>query len=102
MRRAAHATPRQIVVLAAYVAVGGSVPAAAALMGIRPSTAKRHLADLRTRSGLSTERLVYAGRAAGWLSVAGLAPLSTSPDREPSPGVDPTFCWSRGPDRRLT
>jgi len=48
------ATPRQLDVLAAYVAAGGSVPEAAALVGIRPSTAKRHLADLRARSGLTT------------------------------------------------
>jgi hypothetical protein len=40
-------TARQVDVLAAYVAVGGSVPEAAALVGVRPSTAKRHLADLR-------------------------------------------------------
>jgi predicted ArsR family transcriptional regulator len=43
-------------------------------MGIRPSTVKRHLADLRARSGLSTEQLIYAGRAAGWLEVPGLEP----------------------------
>jgi hypothetical protein len=40
------ATPRQWDVLAAYVAVGGSVLDAAELVGIRPSTVKRHLADL--------------------------------------------------------
>ena len=68
------ATPRQLDVLAAYVFAGGSVPAAAALVGIRPSTAKRHLADLRARSGLSTEQLIYAGRAAGWLLVPNLEP----------------------------
>jgi DNA-binding NarL/FixJ family response regulator len=66
------ATPRQIDVLAAYVAAGGSVPDAAELVGIRPSTVKRHLADLRTRSGLTTEQLIYAGRAAGWLVVPSL------------------------------
>jgi len=43
-------------VLAAYVAAGGSVSDAATLVGIRPSTAKRHLADLRARSGLTTEQ----------------------------------------------
>ena len=32
------ATPRQLDVLAAYVAAGGSVPDAAELVGIRPST----------------------------------------------------------------
>ncbi len=68
------ATPRQLDVLAAYVAAGGSIPEAAALVGIRPGTAKRHLADLRARSGLTTEQLIYAGRAAGWLVVPSLEP----------------------------
>lgn len=68
------ATQRQMDVLAAFVAAGGSVPDAAALVGIRPSTAKRHLADLRARSGLTTEQLIYAGRAAGWLVVPSLEP----------------------------
>jgi predicted ArsR family transcriptional regulator len=67
------ATPRQKKVLAAYLA-GGSVPKAAELVGIRPSTVKRHLADLRARSGLSTEQLIYAGRAEGWLMVPSLEP----------------------------
>jgi predicted ArsR family transcriptional regulator len=61
-------------VLAAYVAAGGSIPDAAALVGIRPSTVKRHLADLRVRLGLTTEQLIYAGRAAGWLVVPSLEP----------------------------
>ncbi len=39
------ATQRQMDVLAAYVAAGGSVHDAAELVGIRPSTVKRHLAD---------------------------------------------------------
>jgi DNA-binding MarR family transcriptional regulator len=69
------ATPRQIDVLAAFVAAGGSVSDAADLVGIRPSTVKRHLADLRLRSGLTTEQLIYAGRAAGWLVVPSLEPL---------------------------
>ncbi len=68
------ATPRQLEVLAAFVAAGGSVSDAAALVGIRPSTVKRHLADLRARLGLSTEQLIYAGRAAGWLVVPSLEP----------------------------
>ena len=68
------ATQRQIEVLAAFVEAGGSVPNAARLVGIRPSTAKRHLADLRARSGLTTEQLIYAGRAGGWLVVPGLEP----------------------------
>jgi hypothetical protein len=57
-------TARQVDVLAAFVAAGGSVADAAA-----PSTAKRHLADLRARSGLTTEQLIYRGRAEGWLVV---------------------------------
>ena len=68
------ATARQIGVLAAFVATGGSVSDADGLMGIRPSTVKRHLADLRARSGLSTEQLIYAGRAEGWLVVPSLEP----------------------------
>lgn len=43
------------------------------LVGIRPSTVKRHLAD-RARSGLTTEQLIYRGRAEGWLVVEGLEP----------------------------
>lgn len=53
-----QATRRQMDVLAA----GGSVHDAAELVG-RPSTVKRHLADLRARSGLTTEQLIYSGRA---------------------------------------
>jgi predicted ArsR family transcriptional regulator len=68
------ATRRQIEVLAAYVSVAGSIPKAAKLVGIRPSTAKRHLADLRAKSGLATVQLVYEGRAAGWLFVPSLEP----------------------------
>jgi DNA-binding NarL/FixJ family response regulator len=49
------ATQRQMDVLAAYVAAGGSVQGAAESVGIRPSTVKRHLADLRARSGLTVE-----------------------------------------------
>jgi predicted ArsR family transcriptional regulator len=72
-------TARQIDVLAAFVASGGSVPEAAALVGVRPSKAKRHLADLRARSGLTTEQLIYRGRAEGWLVVAGLEPRRAPP-----------------------
>lgn len=68
-----HATRRQVDVLAAYVAAG-SVADAADLLGVQPSTAKRHLADLRARSGLTTEQLIYRGRAEGWLIVPGLEP----------------------------
>ena len=69
-----QATPRQMNVLAAFVEAGGSVTGAAKLVGIRPSTVKRHLADLRARSGLTTEQLIYAGRAAGRLIVPSLEP----------------------------
>lgn len=66
------ATQRQIEALAAFVAAGGSVTDAAELVGIRPGTVKRHLADLRARSGLTIEQLIYRGRAEGWLLVPGL------------------------------
>ena len=69
-----RATQRQMDVLAAFVVAGGSVPGAAELVGIRPSTVKRHLADLRARSGLTTEQLIYAGRASGRLVVPSLEP----------------------------
>jgi hypothetical protein len=72
-------TRRQLDVLAAYVEAGGSVPGAATLVGIRPSTAKRHLADLRARSGLTTEQLIYAGCAAGWLVVPSLEDSRVGP-----------------------
>lgn len=71
---ASKATQRQMDVLAAFVAAGGSVQDAAELAGIRPSTVKRHLADLRARSGLTTEQLIYRGRADGWLVVPSLEP----------------------------
>lgn len=67
------ATQRQMDVLAAFVAAGGSVSDAASRVGIRPSTAKRHLADLRARSGMSTEQLIYVGAVAGWLVVPDVA-----------------------------
>ncbi len=67
-----HATQRQMDVLAAFVEAGGSVAEAAELVGIRPSTVKRHLADLRARSGLTTEQLIYVGRAGGWFLVPSL------------------------------
>jgi predicted ArsR family transcriptional regulator len=60
--------------LTAYVAAGGSVRGAADLLGIRSSTLKRHLADLRARSGLTTEQLIYTERAVGWLVVPSLKP----------------------------
>jgi len=72
-----QATQRQVDALAAYVEAGGSVSDAAALVGIRPGTIKRHLADLRAKSGLTTEQLIYAGCAAGWLVVPNLEPQIT-------------------------
>ena len=69
-----QATQRQMDVLAAYVAARGSVQDAAELVGVRPSTVKRHLADLRARSGLITEQPIHSGRAAGWLVVPSLEP----------------------------
>lgn len=86
------ATLRQQNVLAAYVAAGGSVPDAADLVGIRPSTVKRHLADMRARSGLTTEQLIYAGRAAGWLVVPSLEPRPTNPGS----------CMAHAPDATAT
>jgi DNA-binding NarL/FixJ family response regulator len=75
------ATQRQMDALAAYVAAGGSVQDAADLVGIQPSTVKRHLADLRSRMGLTTEQLIYAGRASGWLVVPSLEPKLGGPLR---------------------
>ena len=83
------ATPRQLDVLAAYVAAG-SVPDAAARVGIQPSTVKRHLADLRARTGLTTEQLIYAGRAGGWLVVPSLEPSlseTSSATNTPTPST---------------
>jgi predicted ArsR family transcriptional regulator len=65
-------TARQVDVLAAFVAAGGSVAEAATRVGVRPSAAKRHLADLRARSGLTAEQLIYRGRAEAWLVVPSL------------------------------
>ena len=72
------ATQRQMDVLAAFVEAGGSVTGAAKLVRIQPSTVKRHLADLRAKSGLSTEQLIYSGRAAGWLVVPSLEPACST------------------------
>ena len=60
-------TVRQVDVLAAFVAAGGSVAEAAARVGIRPSTAKRHLADLRARIELddATMAAVVASLGSG-------------------------------------
>ena len=67
-------TRRQMEVLAAFVEAGGSVTVAAELVGIRPGTVKRHLADMRARLGLTTAQLIYTGRAEGWLMVPSLEP----------------------------
>jgi hypothetical protein len=50
------------------------VSTALARAGVRPSTAKHHLADLRVRTRLTTEQLIYVGRAEGWLVVDALEP----------------------------
>lgn len=66
------ATPAQVRALAAYVAAGGSIHEAAKRVGSQPSTVKRHLVDLRLRFDLTTEQLIYRGRAEGWLVVPSL------------------------------
>ena len=81
-------TPSQVKALAAFVIAGGSVLEAATLLGIRPSTVKRHLADLRARSGLTTVELIYAGRAARWLVVPSLEPGITRSGRSPQCAKD--------------
>jgi hypothetical protein len=53
----------------------GSPPGTSAPLWAVPSTAaKRHLADLRAGSGLTTEQLIDRGRAEGWLVVVSLEP----------------------------
>ncbi len=71
------ATQRQMDVLAAFVAAGGSVQDAAQLVGIRPSTVKRHLADLRARSGLTTAQ-THLRWASGRLVVRVWSPTDSS------------------------
>ena len=70
-------TVRQRAALAAYVRTG-SVGGAARVIGVAPSTVKRHLADLRARTGLTTEQLIYAGHAAGWLDLPELEPARST------------------------
>ena len=55
----------------AQVAQAGAA-AGASVSVIRSEVAAlvRHLADLQARSGLTTEQLIYRGRAEGWLVVA--------------------------------
>jgi len=45
--------------------------------------AKRHLADLRARSGLTTEQLIHAGRAEGgwWCRASSRSDLTRDPGR---------------------
>ena len=81
-----RATQRQTDVVAAFVEAGGSVPDAAELVGIRPSTPKPHLADLRARTGLTTEQLIYAGHVAGRAGPG--ASLSDSRSARPQPVKD--------------
>src|SRR3990172_5344569 len=91
------AAQRQMAVLAAFVVAGGPVQDAAELVGIRPSIVKRHLADLRARSGLTTEQLIYAGRAEGWLGVPGLESVGlhvTWPSRDPARLSSPRTLWA--------
>jgi hypothetical protein len=61
-------TARQVEVLAAFVAAGGSVRDAAAYVGVRPSNAKRHLADLRGAPPASppSSSSTGDGRRDGW------------------------------------
>jgi hypothetical protein len=66
--RPVRSTTRQRQALEAFVSTG-SVAGAGGLLGIRPSTVKRHLADLRARSGMTTDQLIYAGARQGWLEV---------------------------------
>lgn len=89
-------TARQVDVLAAFVATGGSVAEAAANVGVRPSTAKRHLADLRARSGLTTEQLIYTGRAHGWLVVPGLEPTGFPLSRLATTATMPPIRTAKG------
>ncbi len=79
MNHPPRATARQRETLATYVATGGSIRQTARVLGISPSTAKRHLADLRARFGLSTEELIYVGTGSGWLRVPALEPLTKDP-----------------------
>jgi hypothetical protein len=79
-------TQRQMDVLAGDVAAGGPVQDAPELVGIRPSTVKRHFADLRARSGLATAQLIHAGRAAESLMVPSLEHRLR--------GADPLRHWS--------
>lgn len=92
-----QATERQIDVLAAFVEVGGSVAGAAELVGIRPGTVKRHLADLRARSGLTTEQLIYRGRAEGWLMVPAWNPAERSTRNRWHSAPQPPIARSGGP-----
>ena len=84
-RLSPQATQRQMDVLAAYVAGGGSVQDAAGLVGIRPSTVKRHLADLRARSGLTTKARAVPAPAAALVHALALRFWFPRPSRNPPP-----------------
>jgi len=66
-------TARQVDVLAEFVSPGRIRARCSGSGGITAEYAKRHLAALRARSGLTTE-LIYSGRAAGWLVMPSLEP----------------------------
>ncbi len=63
-----HATQRQMDILAAYVAAGGSVQDASVLVCIRPSAVKRHPAEGSLTPSLAATGSAHRGldkRAAG-------------------------------------
>jgi hypothetical protein len=67
---------KPVVLFAGDTVVGGKQNRIINVWGLRqrfrPSTVKRHLADLRARLGLTTEQLIYVGTVAGWLVVPSL------------------------------
>ena len=69
---------------------------AAARVGVRPSTAKRHLADLRARTGLTTEQLIYRGRAEGWLVVPTFERLTVEDTRSEQEAASGLLCEHPG------
>ena len=68
------ATGRQLDVLAAFVAAGGCVPDAAARVWHTAELGQAARRGPALRSGLTTEQLIYGGRAGGWLVVPSLEP----------------------------
>ena len=69
------ATPRQMDVLAAYVASGGSVPDAVRADGHSAEHGEAPPRRPACGVGLTTAQLIYAGRAAEWLPIPSLEPL---------------------------